>query len=243
MALELGTHRADSFTAADLIVLSPGVPMELPEVALARAAGVPVIGELELASRWVRGPVVAITGTKGKSTTTTLVGRMLEAAGKRVLVGGNIGVPLSAQVESSTDDTVHVVEASSFQLEATDRFHPKIAALLNFSPDHLDRHPSVAAYAAAKQRVFANQTAEDWTVVNANSAAALDLARLDAGTTGPLRARRPRRRPRFRGSRLHLAAHVGRRRAAGAAERGPSRGTASPEQCGGGQRDLVARRR
>ena len=178
VALELGTHRADSFTGADLIVLSPGVPMELPEVALARAAGVPVIGELELASRWVRGPVVAITGTKGKSTTTTLVGRMLEAAGKRVLVGGNIGVPLSAQVESSTDDTVHVVEASSFQLEATDRFHPKIAALLNFSPDHLDRHPSVAAYAAAKQRVFANQTAEDWTVVNANSAAALDLARL-----------------------------------------------------------------
>jgi UDP-N-acetylmuramoylalanine--D-glutamate ligase len=177
VALELGTHRADSFTGADLIVLSPGVPMELPEVALARAAGVPVIGELELASRWVRGPVVAITGTKGKSTTTTLVGRMLEAAGKRVLVGGNIGVPLSAQVESSTDDTVHVVEASSFQLEATDRFHPKIAALLNFSPDHLDRHPSVAAYAAAKQRVFANQTAEDWTVVNANSAAALDLAR------------------------------------------------------------------
>jgi len=178
VALELGTHRADAFTGADLIVLSPGVPMELPEVALARAAGVPVIGELELASRWVRGPVVAITGTKGKSTTTTLVGRMLEAAGKRVLVGGNIGVPLSAQVESSTDDTVHVVEASSFQLEATDRFHPKIAALLNFSPDHLDRHPSVAAYAAAKQRVFANQTAEDWTVVNANSAAALDLARL-----------------------------------------------------------------
>ncbi|HET9540706.1 MAG TPA: UDP-N-acetylmuramoyl-L-alanine--D-glutamate ligase, partial [Candidatus Limnocylindria bacterium] len=178
VALELGTHRADAFTGADLIVLSPGVPMELPEVALARATGVPVIGELELASRWVRGPVVAITGTKGKSTTTTLVGRMLEAAGKRVLVGGNIGVPLSAQVESSTDDTVHVVEASSFQLEATDRFHPKIAALLNFSPDHLDRHPSVAAYAAAKQRVFANQTAEDWTVVNANSAAALDLARL-----------------------------------------------------------------
>ena len=178
VALELGTHRADAFTGADLIVLSPGVPMELPEVALARAAGVPVIGELELASRWVRGPVVAITGTKGKSTTTTLVGRMLEAAGKRVLVGGNIGVPLSAQVESSTDDTVHVVEASSFQLEATDRFHPKIAALLNFSPDHLDRHPSVAAYAAAKQRVFANQTAEDWTEVNANSAAALELARL-----------------------------------------------------------------
>jgi UDP-N-acetylmuramoylalanine--D-glutamate ligase len=178
VALELGAHRADSFSRADLIVLSPGVPIELPEVALARAAGVPVIGELELASRWLRGQIVVITGTKGKSTTTTLVGRMLEAAGRRVLVGGNIGVPLSAQVDASTDDTVHVVEASSFQLETTDRFHPRIAALLNFSPDHLDRHPSVEAYAAAKQRVFANQTPEDWTVVNAESAEALALAQV-----------------------------------------------------------------
>ena len=148
-----------SFDGADLIVMSPGVPIELPEVARARAAGVPVIGELELASRWLRGPIVAITGTKGKSTTTTLVGRMLEAAGRRVLVGGNIGVPLSAQVDASTDDTVHVVEASSFQLEATDTFHPWIAALLNFSPDHLDRHPDEAAYAAAKRRVFAQPDA------------------------------------------------------------------------------------
>jgi len=176
VALELGGHSADSFSDADLIVLSPGVPAELAEVARARAAGVPVIGELELASRWLRGSVVAITGTKGKSTTTTLVGRMLEAAGRRVLVGGNIGVPLSAQVDASTDDTVHVVETSSFQLETTERFHPRIAALLNFSADHLDRHPTVQAYAAAKQRVFANQTAEDWTVVNAESPAAVTLA-------------------------------------------------------------------
>ena len=102
----------------------------------------PVIGELELASRWLLGPIVAITGTKGKSTTTTLVGRMLEAAGKRVLVGGNIGVPVSAQVDASTADTVHVIEASSFQLETTDTFRPWIAALLNFSPDHLDRIPT-----------------------------------------------------------------------------------------------------
>ena len=112
----------------------------------ARSRGVPVIGELELAFRWLRGRVIAITGTKGKSTTTTLVGRMLSAAGRRVLVGGNIGVPLSAQVDASTEDTVHVVEASSFQLETTDTFHPWIAALLNFSPDHLDRHPSEEAY-------------------------------------------------------------------------------------------------
>ena len=102
VALELGGHSADSFADADLIVLSPGVPAELAEVVRARTAGVPVIGELELASRWLRGSVVAITGTKGKSTTTTLVGRMLEAAGRRVLVGGNIGVPLSAQVDAST---------------------------------------------------------------------------------------------------------------------------------------------
>jgi UDP-N-acetylmuramoylalanine--D-glutamate ligase len=173
VALELGGHRGGSFDHADLVVMSPGVPLDLPEVARARAAGVPVIGELELASRWLRGPIVAITGTKGKSTTTTLVGRMLEAAGRRVRVGGNIGVPLSAQVDDSTSDTVHVVEASSFQLEATDRFHPWIAALLNLSADHLDRHPTLDAYAAAKARVFANQTVDDWTVVNADSAEAL----------------------------------------------------------------------
>lgn len=176
VALELGGHHAESFERADLVVMSPGVPLELPEVARARAAGVAVVGDLELASRWLQGPIVAITGTKGKSTTTTLVGRMLEAAGRRVLVGGNIGVPLSAQVESSTADTVHVVEASSFQLEATDTFHPWIAALLNFSPDHLDRHPDVDAYARAKARIFANQAPDDWTVVNAESPEAMALA-------------------------------------------------------------------
>ena len=121
---------------------SPGVPLELAELGAARAAGVAVIGELELAWRWLKGRVIAITGTKGKSTTTTLVGRMLEASGKQVLVGGNIGVPLSAHVDRSTPETLHVVEASSFQLETTDTFHPWIAALLNLSADHLDRHPT-----------------------------------------------------------------------------------------------------
>jgi UDP-N-acetylmuramoylalanine--D-glutamate ligase len=175
VSLELGGHVAATFDASDLIVVSPGVPRDLPEVTHARSIGIPVIGELELASRWLRGPIVAITGTKGKSTTTTLVGRMLTAAGRRVLVGGNIGVPLSAQVEQSTDDTVHVVEASSFQLESTDTFHPWIAALLNFSPDHLDRHADEAEYAAAKVRIFANQQPRDWLVVNADSAEATRL--------------------------------------------------------------------
>jgi UDP-N-acetylmuramoylalanine--D-glutamate ligase len=174
--LELGGHVATTFESSHLIVLSPGVPLDLPELARARAAGVTVIGELELASRWLRGPVVAITGTKGKSTTTTLVGRMLEAAGRRVMVGGNIGYPLSAQVDDSTTDTVHVVEASSFQLETTDTFRPWIAALLNFSPDHLDRHPDEASYAAAKLRIFANQGPEDWAVINADSPEAMQMA-------------------------------------------------------------------
>ena len=176
ISLELGAHWATSFESSDLVVLSPGVPLDIAEVRRAKAAGVPVIGELELASRWLRGPIVAITGTKGKSTTTTLVGRMLETAGKRVMVGGNIGYPVSAQVDASTADTVHVIEASSFQLETTDTFRPWIAALLNFSPDHLDRHPDEAAYAAAKQRIFANQRPDDWAVVNADSTEATTMA-------------------------------------------------------------------
>ena len=166
--LELGGHRPQTLLDADLIVLSPGVPPAQPAIADARAAGVPVMGELELASRWLRGRVVAITGTKGKSTTTTLTGRMLAAGGHHVLVGGNIGDALSSQVDDSTEDTIHVVEASSFQLEASDTFHPWIAVLLNFSPDHLDRHADIAEYAAAKARVFANQAPGDWAVLNAD---------------------------------------------------------------------------
>jgi UDP-N-acetylmuramoylalanine--D-glutamate ligase len=175
--LELGGHRTETFNGADLIVMSPGVPAEQPVIAEARKRGVPVIGELELASRWLRGRMVAITGTKGKSTTTELTGRILEAAGFTVTVGGNIGAPLSAQVGASTPESVHVVEASSFQLEQIETFHPWIAVMLNFSPDHLDRHPTVEAYGAAKARVFENQDAADWKVINADDPAVLELAR------------------------------------------------------------------
>src|SRR6185436_15640878 len=175
--LELGGHRTETFAGADLVVLSPGVPPTQDAVQAARARGVPVIAEIELASRWLQGRVIAITGTKGKSTTTALTGRMLEAAGFKVTVGGNIGMPLSAQVSMSTPETLHVVETSSFQLEQIDRFHPWIAVMLNFSPDHLDRHSDVAAYGAAKGRIFENQDAGDWAVINADDPAVLDLAR------------------------------------------------------------------
>ena len=176
VALELGEHRESTLQGSDLIVMSPGVPSRQPALDLARAAGVPIIGELELASRWLRGRIVAITGTKGKSTTTTLTGRMLEAGGHRVLVGGNIGNALSAQVEDSTEDTIHVIEASSFQLESAETFAPWIAVLLNFSPDHLDRHASVEEYAAAKARVFEHQEPDGWAVLNADDPASLALA-------------------------------------------------------------------
>ena len=179
VALELGGHERATFSGADLIVTSPGVPPELAELAAARAAGVPVIGEVELAFRWLAGRVIAITGTKGKSTTTSLTGRMLRQAGLTVTVGGNIGAPISAQVDDSTPDTLHVVEVSSFQLEQIETFRPWIAVMLNFSPDHLDRHHTVEAYGAAKARVFENQQPTDFAVVNADDEPAVRLA---AGT-------------------------------------------------------------
>src|SRR6059036_3063538 len=175
--LELGGHRTETFTNADLVVLSPGVPPEQPAVQAARNRGVPVIAEIELAFRWLQGRVIAITGTKGKSTTTALTGRMLEAGGFKVTIGGNIGSPLSAQVSASTPDTLHVVETSSFQLEQIDTFRPWIAVMLNFSPDHLDRHPTVEAYRDAKARVFENQEPSDWAVINADDPAVLAVAR------------------------------------------------------------------
>jgi UDP-N-acetylmuramoylalanine--D-glutamate ligase len=177
VALEIGGHVRETFTGADLIVLSPGVPPDLAVVQAARDRGIPVIAEIELASRWLQGRVIAITGTKGKSTTTALTGRMLEAAGFKVTVGGNIGAPLSAQVSESTPDTFHVVETSSFQLEQIETFHPWISVMLNFSPDHLDRHPTVESYAAAKARIFENQESGDYAVINADDPAVLEMAR------------------------------------------------------------------
>ena len=176
VAVELGPHRPALLTGADLIVLSPGVAPEQDAILAARKAGVTVIGEVELASRWLTGQILAVTGTKGKSTTTTLTARMLQEAGADVTAGGNLGVALSAQVAGSRTSSWHVVEVSSFQLEGIETFHPRIAVLLNLSADHQDRHSSMAEYGAAKARIFMNQTAEDWAVVNADDPAALALA-------------------------------------------------------------------
>jgi UDP-N-acetylmuramoylalanine--D-glutamate ligase len=175
--LETGGHRKETFAAASLVVVSPGVPWELPELEAARRAGVPVIAEVELAFRHLRGTVAAVTGTKGKSTTTAALGAMLAESGQEARTGGNIGAPLVGLVDGSTDATTFAVEVSSFQLEGTERFHPRVAVWLNLSPDHLDRHPSLEAYVAAKARVFANQTDADWAVVNADDPVVLAEAR------------------------------------------------------------------
>ena len=175
--LDVGGHRPDTFSGASVVVVSPGVPWDLPELEAARKTGADVMAEVELAFRHLRGRVVAVTGTKGKSTTTAALGVILEEAGLDVRVGGNIGAPLIGLVEGSSDATVFAVEVSSFQLEGTSRFHPRVAVWLNLSPDHLDRHPTLDDYVAAKARIFARQVPEDWAVVNADDPVVLEEAR------------------------------------------------------------------
>jgi len=174
--VELGGHRESSFLAADLIVPSPGVPLSLPALAKAKEKGIEVVSELELAWRFLRGTVVAVTGSNGKTTTVTLLGRIFAEAGRRVQVGGNIGTPLITLVESATDDTVHVVEVSSFQLEAVTSFRPRVAALLNITPDHLDRHSSMGDYVAAKARLFGFQQGDDFAIFNADDRTCAELS-------------------------------------------------------------------
>ena len=178
VARELGGHRRETFTGAELIVLSPGVP-EIPELAAARSAGVAITGEMELASRFVSSTLIAITGTNGKSTTTTLVGEMMRATGRPTFVGGNLGEPLAEAVPTRAGDArgICVVEASSFQLETVDTFHPRVAVLLNITADHLDRYPDMDGYAAAKARIFAAQTGDDFAVVNVEDPLAMRASR------------------------------------------------------------------
>ncbi len=168
VVLELGAHNRDVFLRQDLIVLSPGVPANLPPLELARSRRIPVWSEIELAWRFLRGKLIAVTGSNGKTTTTALIAHILQSASIPTLVGGNIGTPLLSLVETSTDSTVTVAEVSSFQLETIDSFRPEIGVLLNLTPDHLDRHASFEEYAAAKMRMFDNQTDRDAAVLNAD---------------------------------------------------------------------------
>src|SRR5450631_4266761 len=170
--VEAGGHGLLTFRRQDLIVVSPGVPLDTPELAQVRSFGLPIIGELELAARFLKGKTLAITGSNGKTTTTALLGEILQAAGVHTLVGGNIGVPVVGLIEQSTDETWSVLEVSSFQLESTQEFHPTIAVILNITPDHLDRHGSFENYARAKERIFAAQTASDFLVLNADNSRA-----------------------------------------------------------------------
>jgi UDP-N-acetylmuramoylalanine--D-glutamate ligase len=164
--VETGGHTADLFLTAEEIVLSPGVPPDIPPIQAARAKGVPVVSELEVASRYLRGSIIAITGSNGKTTTTTLVGEILKAAGRTVQVGGNIGAAMCGLVETSTPATINVIEVSSFQLEGIRNFHPNAAAVLNVTPDHLDRYAGFDEYRRTKFRIFESQREGDVAILN-----------------------------------------------------------------------------
>jgi len=176
VTLELGGHIEKTYLEQDLIVPSPGVPADDPLLLKARSKGITIWSEIELAYRFMEGELIGITGSNGKTTTTTLVHHILIAAGKNALLAGNVGTPLIAYVEQMKAGTVSVVELSSFQLELTDKFRPNIAVLLNLTPDHLDRHKTMESYTAAKAHIFAKQTELDAAVLNADDAPTVALA-------------------------------------------------------------------
>jgi UDP-N-acetylmuramoylalanine--D-glutamate ligase len=176
VALELGAHREETFLEQDLIIPSPGVPADEPHLQAARAKGVTIWSEIELGYRFMKGRLIGITGSNGKTTTTSLVEHILKTAGMQTILAGNIGTPLIACVDAMTDTTCTVVELSSFQLELIDTFRPNIGVFLNLTPDHLDRHHSIEAYGAAKARIFENQAGDDAAILNADDAAATPYA-------------------------------------------------------------------
>lgn len=156
----------EELAALDLMVLSPGVPTDLPFIVKARQLGVTIWGEVELGYHFCKSPLIGITGTNGKTTTTTLVGEIMQAFQPASLVAGNIGTPFTEVAQQTSENGYVTIELSSFQLETTDEFHPHVAAILNFTPDHLDRHKTFENYVAAKCRVYENQTAEDYCIFN-----------------------------------------------------------------------------
>src|SRR5580698_8883119 len=176
ITVETGGHGDRTFRGQDLIVVSPGVPVDAPPRVQARAAGETVIGEIELAAQFLPGPIVAITGSNGKTTTTTLTGEIMTAAGFPALVGGNIGTPAISLAERAKPETVIVLEVSSFQLETIQTFRPKVSVVLNVTPDHLDRHRTFEAYVDAKARIFENQQGSDFAVLNADDPTCVAMA-------------------------------------------------------------------
>jgi UDP-N-acetylmuramoylalanine--D-glutamate ligase len=174
--VEAGGHGLLTFRRQDLIVVSPGVPLDTPELVQVKGFGLPVIGEVELAAHFLKGRMLAITGSNGKTTTTALAGQILQKGGVPALVGGNIGVPVIELVEQSSENTWSVLEISSFQLESTIEFHPDIAVILNITPDHLDRHGTFENYARAKERIFAAMDEHDCVVLNADNVPTVEAA-------------------------------------------------------------------
>jgi len=167
---ETGGHSPERFLQAEEIVVSPGVPLDITPLGAARRMGIPILSEIEIAYRYLQGDIVAITGSNGKTTTTTLVGEVLNAAGRPVQVGGNIGTAMSSLVDSSLPSTINVVEVSSFQLDGIQKFRPNVAVLMNITPDHLDRYVDFNAYRASKFRILENQNASDFAVLNRDDA-------------------------------------------------------------------------
>jgi UDP-N-acetylmuramoylalanine--D-glutamate ligase len=193
VVFETGGHRAETFLAADLIVPSPGVP-PLPEILAAREKGVPVLSEIELAYRFLRGRIVGVTGSNGKSTTVTLLHKILRDGGLRSRLAGNIGTPLISFVAKSRDDDIYVTEISSFQLEYTERFTPALAAVLNVSENHIDWHGTFESYFAAKTKLVLRQGPDAWAVLNRDDARVWSLAGAAAARVyGFSRKRRPAR--------------------------------------------------
>ncbi|MGA2856705.1 MAG: UDP-N-acetylmuramoyl-L-alanine--D-glutamate ligase [Candidatus Sulfotelmatobacter sp.] len=176
ITVETGGHGERTFRGQDLIVVSPGVPVDAPPLVQARSLGGSVIGEIELAAQFLPGPIVAITGSNGKTTTTTLAGEVMTAGGFPTLVGGNIGTPAISLAERAQPETVIVLEVSSFQLETIQTFRPKVAVVLNVTPDHLDRHRTFEVYADAKARIFENQLGSDFAVLNADDPTCVTMA-------------------------------------------------------------------
>jgi len=164
--LEFGDHRVGSFLDTDLIVISPGVPLDIVPLAAASERGVPVMGELELAWRNLRTPSIAVTGTNGKSTVVKLIGEMLSQAGRNVFVGGNIDIPLTTYIEGPQDADYVVVEVSSFQLDTAPTFSPLVSVVLNIRPDHLDRYADYEAYIRSKKKIFENQGPDQSLILN-----------------------------------------------------------------------------